>query len=174
MFKKIALLALFIPTASIAAPQHFSDVTSLMSEYNDYSPDIGTFKVLSEKPLKIQISPKVLSGDSDESIKLNIYKASVYAAYRTLLQTSSDKVNVTVVPLFFDSAKHEKKYLTAQKISFSLTKEKALQLAGKAGGTDSPDAIISDDGEWTNNFSACCYRETGKPGLVAFAKELMK
>lgn len=175
MLKKTLLFAMIIPSLSFATPQQFNDITSLMSEYNDYSPDIGTFKVLSEKPLKIQISPKVMQGDSDETVRLASYRASVYAAYRTLLQTPADKVSVTVLPLFFDLSKHEKRYLTKQQFSFSISKDKALKLAEKAGGTGTPEEIIGSDGyEWSNNFSACCYNESGKPGLSVFAKELIK
>lgn len=175
MIKYFPFGLLILSFVSIASPQQFKDVTALMSEYNDYSPDIGAFKILSEKPLKIQISPKVMKGESDESIKLASYKASVYAAYRTLLQTPAKSVSITVVPLSFDLSKHEKSYLTGEKFSFSLTKEQALKKAGRAGGTNSPDEIIGADGyEWTDNFNSCCYLEAGSPGLEKFVKDLIK
>lgn len=175
MLKQILLLALVIPSLSFAAPQQFKDITSLMNEYNDYSPDIGDFKVLSANPLKIQISPKVMSGETDESIRMASYKASVYAAYRTLLQTPAKSVSITVVPLSFDLSNHKKTYLTGKQYSFSLTKEQALKKAGRAGGTNNPDEIIGSDGyEWTNSFNSCCYLEAGNPGLEKFVKELIK
>jgi len=175
MIKRFSLCLVFLPFVSVASPQQFKNVATLMSEYNDYSPDIGAFKVLSEEPLKIQISPKVMKGENDESIKMASYKASVYAAYRTLLQTPAKSVSITVVPLSFDLSKHEKSYLTGQKLSFSLTKEQALKIAGRAGGTNSPDKIIGSDGyEWTDSFNSCCYLEAGNPGLEKFVKDLIK
>ena len=174
MLKRLFILS-FIPFFVAAEPTQFKDVTSLMTEYNDYSPDIGAFKVLSNNPLKIQISPKIIAGESAESIRLASYKASVYAAYRTLLQTPANKVEVTVLPLSFDLSTSEKSYLKDYKFSFSLTKAEALELTEKTSGIKSANQIIDKDGyEWTAAFESCCYRESGKPGLIYFVNEMTK
>lgn len=175
MLRIVTVLFVSLPMIVAAAPQQFKTVTALMDEYNDYSNDSGTFKVISKAPLKIQISPKVFSGDSDKAIEVVSYKASVYAAYRTLLQTPAKAVNVTVVPLSFDLSKQKKFYLEDKQYSFSITKEKALKLAHSFAGTANPDEIIGSDGyEWTDNFSSCCYLESGHPGVVKFARQFIK
>lgn len=175
MLRILTAFFIALPVIAAAAPQQFKTVTALMDEYNDYSNDAGTFKVISEAPLKIQISPKVFSGDSDTTIEVASYKASVYAAYRTLLQTPAKEVNVTIVPLSFDLSKHEKRYLKDKKFSFTVTKEKVFKLAHSFAGTANPDEIIGSDGyEWADNFSSCCYLESGHPGVVKFAHQLIK
>lgn len=175
MLRIVSIIFMALPMIAAAAPQQFKTVTALMDEYNDYSTDAGTFKVISKVPLKIQISPKVFSGDSDKAIEVASYKASVYAAYRTLLQTPAKEVNITIVPLSFNLSKQEKSYLKDKQYSFSLTKEKALKLAHSFAGTANPDEIIGNDGyEWTDNFSSCCYLESGHPGVVKFAHQFIK
>lgn len=158
-----------------AAPQQFKNTLSLMNEYNDYPPDIGAFKVVSDSPLSVQISPKVWATDSDEYISSNADKAAIYAAYRTLLQTPASKVRVTVIPLSIDVDKGTKTYLDKMKFTFSISKKTAIQLAEKYSGITNPEELIQSDGyEWAEKFSACCVLETGKPGRQAFVAELKR
>lgn len=182
LIKKISMKKLIIASSilslslvSHAAPQHFDNTLKLMDEYNDYAPDIGAFKILSNDPLAIQISPKVLPSDSNDYISSNSDKAAIYAAYRTLLQTPAIKVRVTVIPLSIDVDKGTKTYLDKMKFTFSISKSAAIQLAKKYSGITNPEELIQSDGyEWAENFSACCVLESGKPGRHAFVAELKR
>lgn len=149
---------------SMAAPQQFKDVTSMMHEFNDYPSDIGAFKIIREKPLSIQISPKVLSTESWESIQSRVRQAAVYGAYRTLLQTPEESVSVTVIPLSFhttihqDTIMHQKTYLKEHELNFRITRIEALKLAYKYSGIASASELIQSNGyRWADSFSKCCY-----------------
>ncbi|QSD86498.1 hypothetical protein JMM80_21675 [Serratia marcescens] len=165
--------------AAIAAPEQFKNINDLMENYNDYptytvdGKDFPSFKVLSEKPLHIQISPRTLSGSSTKDIKYESDKAAIYAAYRTLYQTPADRVKVTVLPISITPQPRKIEYMTEDKYDFSITKKQAINLLRKHGNILNEDQLMSANGEWSKAFEKCCYLEEGKPGLSIFAKELI-
>ncbi|WP_133522567.1 hypothetical protein [Buttiauxella sp. JUb87] len=166
-------MALTIPVFVFAAPKQFENVTTMMDEYNDYPSDFGAFKVLKEKPLSIQISPKVMNGDSEESIINASNKAAVYGAYRILLQTPNDSVAIKVIPLSINMQTMNKEYLEAYKFSFKINRVQAMALAKKNSGISKTNLLIGEDGyEWNGKFKECCFTDTGTPGLNQFVKDL--
>ncbi|WP_336855603.1 hypothetical protein [Pseudescherichia vulneris] len=164
--------------AVTAAPEQFSNINDLIEKYNDYptynidGKSFPSFKVLSENPLHVQISPRTLAGSTAKDIEYASNKAAVYAAYRTLFQTSANKVKVTVLPLSITPQPRKLDYLSADKFDFSISKKQAFNLLKKNSSISSPQQLIADDGDWSKQFEACCYQEEGRPGLAKFAKDL--
>jgi len=156
-----------------AAPEMFKDSKAMMEDHNDYPPENGSYKVLSKKPLHVQILPTIFKGDVERNIKYEANKAAVYAAYRVLFQTPANTIKVTVLPRELDVQTH--KYTPAPKyaFTFSLSREKALKLSSQYAGIDNSDDLFQNDGyQWAESFRACCYSDRGNPGLAAFVQEL--
>lgn len=172
----ITLVALAVASFSAAAaPEQFKSVAQLMDSYQDFRDykDHPGFKVLSEKPLHIQVSPAVFEKSSVEQIKTAIEKASVYAAYRSLYQTPATSIKVTVLPLSINMDTLEMKYLQSGKIDFTATKKQAVNLVKQYGNITNEEDVITASGDWTPKFQNCCYLESGKPGVAAFSKQLI-
>lgn len=172
----LTLVALAVASFSAAAaPEQFKSVAQLMGSYQDFRDykDYPGFKVLSEKPLHIQVSPAVLENSSAEQIKTDIQKASVYAVYRSLYQTPATSIKVTVIPLSINLDTHEMKYLKSELIDFTTTKKQAVILAKKYGNITNEEDVITASGDWAQKFQNCCYLESGKPGVAVFSKELI-
>lgn len=161
--------------SALAAPEQFKSVAELMDSYQDFKDykDYPAFKVLSEKPLHIQVSPPVLEKSSAEQIKVDIEKASVYAVYRSLYQTPATSIKVTVIPLSMNLDTHEMKYLDAERIDFTATKKQAVSLAKQYGNINNEEDVITASGDWAPKFQSCCYLESGKPGVAVFSKHLI-
>ncbi|NBJ29628.1 hypothetical protein HG548_18475 [Citrobacter sp. DNRA3] len=174
----LTILALSSFTAS-AAPEQFKNISELMDKYNDYptynldGKEFASFKVLSQKPLHIQISPRTLAGSTDKDIKYESDKASVYAAYRTLFQTPAESVTVTVLPLSITPQPRKIEYLAAKKFDYKITKKQASNLLSKNCGIVNSEQLMRDDGEWSEAFEKSCYMEDGKPGLSKFTRALI-
>lgn len=172
----LALVSLAVASFSAtAAPEQFKSVAQLMDSYQDFRDykDHPGFKVLSDKPLHIQVSPVVSEKNSVEEIKTAIEKASVYAAYRSLYQTPATSIKVTVLPLSINMDTLEMKYLKTGKIDFTATKKQTVSLAKQYGNITNEDDIITASGDWAPKFQSCCYLESGKPGVAVFSKQLI-
>lgn len=173
----LTLVALtLVSYSAVAALEQFKSVTQLMDSYQDFRDykDHPGFKVLSEKPLHIQVSPAVFEKSSAQQIKADIEKASVYAAYRSLYQTPATSIKITVIPLSMNLDTHEMKYLTSERIDFTATKKQVISLAKQYGNITNEEDVITASGDWAPKFQNCCYLESGKPGVAFFSKELTK
>ena len=176
------ILFTFLALASFsasAAPEQFKSISNLIEEYNDYptyqmnGKDVPSFKVISGQPLHIQISPRTLPGYTSKSIQHDSEKAAVYAAYRTLFQTPAESVKVTVIPLLLDVSTSDFKYLTEYKFDFSITKKQASNHLRRSGNILNSDQLMTDNGDWSDQFEKCCYSEEGQPGLAKFTNTLI-
>lgn len=176
------ILLTFLALASFSAnatPEQFKSISNLIEEYSDYptyqfnGKDVPSFKIISAKPLHIQISPKTLPGYTSTSIQHDSEKAAVYAAYRTLFQTPAESVKVTVIPLLLDASTPDFKYLTKFKFDFSITKKQASNLLRINGNILNSDQLMTDSGDWSDRFVKCCYSEEGHPGLTKFTNTLI-
>lgn len=169
MSKKLLVALFFISTSVFSAPKQFDDISTLISDLNDYPTERGQFKIIKEKPLSIQISPEIFQGDSKGVIDALSNKAAIYATYRTLFQTPATSVNVTVIPVAVDFKTNKKVYLDNQKISFKIDREKALAIAKKFSDIKSADDIM-DGNTWNESFQRCCYLPEGNPGNAKIIK----
>ncbi|MGL5991591.1 MAG: hypothetical protein ACRCZT_08025 [Plesiomonas sp.] len=178
MNKNIKLLAcpmLFIASFfASAATVQYKHISKLIDEYNDYPTynvdgvDYPSFKVLSENPLHIQISPRTMAG---YGLKYDSEKAAVYAAYRTLYQTPAQSVTVTVLPLLINTKTRSMEYLPSDQFEFSITKTQAANLLLKYGNIHNIEQLMTSSGVWSEQFDKCCYRDNS--GLSKFTQALI-
>lgn len=156
-----------------AAPEMFKDSKIMMESNNDYPPENGSYKILSKKPLHVQIFPTIFKGDVEKNINYEVNKAAVYVAYRVLFQTPADAVKVTVMPRELNLQNHKYTPAPTYAFTFSLSKERALKISSQYAGIDNSDDLFQSDGyQWAESFRSCCYSDRGNPGLTAFAQEL--
>lgn len=179
MKKLISILLISSSFTALAAPEQYKNITELMDSYNDYptynidGTDYQSYKVLTYKPLHIQISPRTLSGSTEQDIKNESGKAAIYATFRTLFQTPADSVKVTVIPLSITPQPTKIEYLNAEKFTFSINKKQAINVLRKNSSIVNPDKIMSDNGDWSKSFEQCCYLQAGNPGSSKFAQDLI-
>lgn len=165
--------------STLAEPAQYKHITELMDEYNDYptysvkGTDYPSFKVLSDKPLHIQISPRTMTVNDHDGLKYDSDRAAVYAAYRTLYQTPAQKVTITVIPLLIDTKTHKIEYLPVDKFKFSITKKQASNLLLKYSDIRNVNQLFTPTGNWSKQFENCCYLEDGNPGLSEFTRVLI-
>jgi hypothetical protein len=68
-----------------------------MIKFNDYLIEDGSFKVIQNNPLHIQLSPKIFNSDSEDIIEAIINRAFLYGVYRSFAFTTIDNITITTV-----------------------------------------------------------------------------
>ncbi|HED1599553.1 hypothetical protein [Enterobacter hormaechei] len=150
----------------------FSSTVEMMDEFNDYPSDIGAFKIKAEKPLSVQISPRVMDSElqQPEYIVDDVERAAIYAAYRILFQTNIDKVTVTSVPLLIDAETKNKSYVEQYAVTFKITKKAAIKIANRYCRVSSKDELFKKDGyTFSDDFKNNCYQSSSKNHKSFFA-----
>lgn len=67
---------IFTPMYSVAGEvTQYSSVQKMIEEFSDFSTSEGTFKILENKPLHIQLSPMTVKRESSEVIKEDVSRA---------------------------------------------------------------------------------------------------
>jgi hypothetical protein len=127
----------------------YQTVTAMLDSSGDFSSDNGTFKILSESPLHIQISEITLDARPDEQIKQETLKNIVYIAYQTFATTEIESLSITSVPLMFDTEKQELiGYNDNFKTTLTIDRKKAKMVMEQfVGLTDFDDLLGMDTGE---------------------------
>lgn len=150
----------------------YSSVTDLMSAYNDYPVEIGAFRIKSERPLEVQISPRIMAGElkQPEYIVDNVEKAAIYAAYRILFQTKTDSVKITSLPLLIDAQSSRKEYVKEYAITFMVTKQSAKKISNRYCEVSTiVDLIGSGDHGFSDDFQNNCYLSSARNHKSFFA-----
>lgn len=143
----------------------YPNVVEMMNEFNDYPSDIGAFKIKTENPLSVQISPRVMASElqQPEYVVDDVEKAAVYAAYRILFQTKTDKVTITSIPLLIDAQTKKKSYVDQYAVTFKITKKAATKIANRYCRTSSKDELFKKDGyTFSDDFKNSCYQQNSK------------
>ena len=163
-------------------PTQFNSVADLFQDFNDYSPDNGTFKLLSVKPLHIQVSPLTVPRDFSDVIEEETKRSIIYSIYRSFIHTPVTSITVTAIPLEVDWKTRNKKYLYKYKKKVTITKAKALSLIRQYIGVSSFQDLVTIEkvgdlefkDQWSNNFKRIFYDKRGTPGLTQFFKYLTR
>jgi hypothetical protein len=111
-FVTIILSSIFflIPITSVAnITKSFSTAKEMIEEFHDFSIKKGTFKVLKENPLHIQLSPGLIgspqypdSADEPEIIETEVKETIVYGIYQSFIHTPIQEITVTAIPQVFN------------------------------------------------------------------------
>jgi hypothetical protein len=113
----------------------YRDVSAMMKGTNEYSEENGTFKIISQTPLHIQLSKPALEGDSDDEIKQEVKRNIVSVGFRTFAQTDIDELKITSIPMKV-SMQNAKEFIYIQQYqqTLHLKREKAKAVLQKYYG----------------------------------------
>ena len=104
--KKIAACALLISASAVfgAPAKQFKNMEEVGDFTQDFMVETGTLKVLTKKPLHIQLN---IARETDSKLAAeSMFRAYLWGVYRTFLHTNADEVTVTVVsPVAVDGNK---------------------------------------------------------------------
>jgi hypothetical protein len=125
----------------------YPTVSAMIDSSGDFSSDNGTFKVLSESPLHIQISEITMNGTPDEKIKQETLKNIVYIAYQTFATTEIDSLTITSIPLIFDTEKQKPiGYDNNFKTTLTINRDKAKKVMEQFVELTDFDDLLGADG----------------------------
>jgi hypothetical protein len=128
----LVIIVLYFPILSIAGNATiFPSVEAMIEKFNDYSSSNGTFKIIKNNPLHIQLSPQVVNRDSHKTIEFAVKRTIIYGIYRSFVHTNINSITVTAVPQEINFKNKKSRYLSAYKRTISVTKDKALFLVKK-------------------------------------------
>ncbi|MFK5892159.1 MAG: hypothetical protein QM504_02945 [Pseudomonadota bacterium] len=179
----LVLILLHSPIISIAGnTKKFPSVEAMIEKFNDYSVSNGTFKIIKNKPLHIQLSPQVVKGDFPEIIELQVKRALIYGIYRSYVHTNINNITVTAIPKEINFNNKKSKYLAGHKRTIFTTRSKALSLVKKYINVTSFSKLVKEEkmsgmvyyDQWIKDFDRIYYNDQGQPGLNRFISELAK
>lgn len=129
----------------------YATIAEMMEDDYGYASDNGTFKIISRKPLQIQISQILIPSMSDEEMKALSLEGLIYIAYMTFATTPIEVIAITSVPMVYDGA--TSKHLgfnESARYTITIDKEKARQVMLKICGTSNFDDLLgySENGKY--------------------------
>ncbi len=104
----------------------YKDVSKMIEATGEYKKENGTFKLISQKPLHIQLSTPTYNGDLEETVAEQVKRDIVYVSFRTFAQTTLDEIKITSLPLKWDNPKlKDFDYIQEFKQTLTLRRSKA-------------------------------------------------
>ncbi|MCP1651816.1 hypothetical protein [Pseudomonas nitroreducens] len=176
---RLALLAVALSASTAMAdtdpakPMHFDDVPAMIDDFGDYAADNNTFQLISSKPLKIRLSPSVISGEPAENAESEVRRAGLYGVYRTLIHTDAQVVTVQVVPREVTLNPQSARLLSSPALQISATRAQALAAASKLIKVkDLQDLVVPEPAgtiqldNWRADFESLYFKEAGQQALL--------
>jgi len=106
----------------------FTSIKELMDHLGEYNEE-ETFKIVSNSPLHIQISPEIIEGDIPSTIEDLVKSSIVFVGVSTMAQTDYGDITITSVPVYFDfQTKKYTRYDDKYKKTAKVTREKVLSI----------------------------------------------
>lgn len=181
-FLTIAILICLSISSFAGIESKFPTVKAMIEDFNDYSTSSGTFKIITENTLHIQLSPQVSSGELPEVIEESVKRALVYGVYRSFIHTPIDQITVTVLPQEIDFKTQKTRPITGYERTISKKRDEALNLIKKYLKINSFSELVTESkmgntvfpNQWTEKFNHVYYNDQGYPGLNRFFGELAK
>lgn len=186
----LSTIFFLIPLTSNAnITKSFSTVKEMIEEFHDFSIEKGTFKILKENPLHVQLSPRFLgspqypdSADDPEIIETEVKEAIVYGIYQSFIHTPIQEITVTAIPQVFNINTKKTKYLKKYKKTISITRQEALILVQKYLKVSAFSDLKTDKqvgellihDQWSDDFFRVYHNHIGEPSLNLFFEELSK
>lgn len=104
----------------------FNSIDDVIEDIGEY--DAETYKIISEAPLHIQISPMVIPNDFEETKKIVAIQDLIMVSFYVIAHSDINEITVTSVPTEYDVV--EKKYLgliEEYSITKTLTRQAGLE-----------------------------------------------
>lgn len=124
------------PVESARPPlKQYPDVSAMIAATGDYDKSNGTFKLIAQEPLHIQVSTLTYEGDLEQTIAEQVKRDIVFVGFRTFAQTSIDEIKITSFPLRGDSEnKKDFDFIQKYKQTATLTRNRAKAVLEKYYG----------------------------------------
>ena len=188
---KSASLTIFVPVVIMACSctrvstdqaTKYPTVKAMIESFNDFSEIEGTFHIVSEEPLHIELSPTISPGDPSDVIERRVMDTMIYGIYRTFIHTPVQRVTVTVLPQTLTIGRHPKLTPSLSSTTVTKTREEALILLRKFFPTkDFSDLVTTENISGVNvpdgaseTFNRIRFPDQGTPGVDTFYRELSK
>ncbi len=131
----------------------YPSITALIDSSGDYASDNGTFKIISNSPLHIQISNIAMPSQSVEELKKMSMHGIVYVAYDAFASTNIKEITITSVPIIYDGANSKNLgFNESARYTATIKKERARQVMQQRIGTSNFDDLLGN-GEFLNSPS---------------------
>jgi hypothetical protein len=172
-------------------PSQFATIKEVIDNFNDYRIKEGTFKIIKNQPLHIQLSPTILGSqeypdgsDDPAQIEEESKHTLVYGIYTAFIHTPVNQITVTSIPMVFNLDTRKHKYLPAYKKTLTISRDQALEKIQKFIPVTSFAQLKTDEtvpgiegliahDQWTKQFGEIYYNHTENPGLDNFFNELV-
>jgi hypothetical protein len=152
----IVIIVIAVASPVWAKPKKFKTPEEMADFTQDFTTEEGTFKVLSRKPLHIEVRVTDVNPDQKYAAE-SMLRAFLWTVYRTFLHTEADNVKVTVVsPIAVDG----RKSFTA-----STSRPHAQKIAQQLLGISDMSELLTDRQTWSEAMKRCYYSDYGTPGL---------
>lgn len=168
-------------TTKEALPQ-YKNIRDLIEAQNDYHEEDGTFKIISQNPLHIQLSKPALQGELEENLIDDNKRSTIYIGFRVFAQTSIDKITITSMPIQRHQDGHNAGYISKYQTKVVLTRDKASKILQKYyghsdftklfGEYDYTDKSIYYSEVSNKDFKRMLFDDQGEPTLTKVFKEL--
>ncbi len=164
-----AVLSLGTAAAYADEPQQFASVGEMIEDRADFSEELGTYKLISENPLHIQLAAQVVANDLPEVVLSEVQRAAIYGVYRTLIHTDVDKVRVTAVPMEVTLNPWSGRLLKSPIVDLEVTRAQALKAVAAKIPVKSLNDLIeitAHSDSWAKPFEGLYYKPEGQQALI--------
>lgn len=162
------------PASGPLKPMKFATVTEMIDDKADFAEENGTFKLISEEPLHIQLATQVYANDLDEVKLAEVRRVALYGVYRTLIHTDAPGVRVSALPMEVTLNPYSARYLDAPKVEINVTREEALQAVAGLIDVSSLEDLVTPNADlgiqfdkWSKPFEALYFKPEGQQALLA-------
>ena len=153
--------------------KQYPDVSAMIAATGDYDKENGTFKIISQKPLHIQVSTLTYEGDLEQTIAEQVKRDIVFVGFRTFAQTDIDEIKITSYPLRGDNEnKKDFDFIQKYKQTATLTRNKAKAVLEKYYGHTDFSKLFGETVDGTfmpevpnMQIKRMMYNDMGKPTL---------
>jgi hypothetical protein len=135
-------------TTTTAKKAHtiYPTISAMIDSSGDYASDNGTFKIISENPLHIQISKIVMPDTPIDELKKGAMEGIVYIAYQAFASTGIKDITITAVPLIYDATNDKKLgFSEPARYTATISRDKAQEVMQKIVGITNFDDLLGYD-----------------------------
>lgn len=154
-------------------PMKFATVTEMIDDKGDFSDENGTFQVISNEPLHIQLATEVVANDLDDVKLAEVRRVALYGVYRTLIHTDAPSVRVSALPMEVTLNPYTARYLDSPKVEIAVTRDEALQAVAELIEVEALEGIVTPNTDlgiqidaWSKPFEALYFKPEGQEKLI--------
>jgi hypothetical protein len=152
----------------------YPSITAMIDSAGDYASDNGTFKIISNDPLHIQISNIAMPSQSIDELKKTAMHGIVYVAYDAFASTNIKEITITSVPIVYDGATSKNLgFVESARYTATIKKERARKVMQQRIGTSYFDDLLGN-GEFLNSPSPAFEKLKSEDTIEEVLSQLME